>query len=90
MSNSSDRVFIPFNFSSIAPFDSVASALNQLSTLQLEEPDGPFSKAYSSSSTPPSADQLTEMRQMMVGVVQDEYVICNFSDLKPHPCHVSL
>lgn len=76
--SSPDKLFIPFNFSAVSPFDPLACAVNQLPTLHPTEPDGPLSAASPApdpTAAPTQAHQ-ADMCRLMLATVQDEYVAC--------------
>lgn len=79
MADPSDRVFIPFNFSAVLPFDALASAMNQLPTLQPVEPSGFFSADPDEMVREPSIDEQSEMSRLIATTVQDEYVMSDYS-----------
>lgn len=69
----SENSFVPFNLSSVVPFDTLSSALNNLPTLHLRDPS---SAAYDGSA-PALPDSLTEqlrhdLSRLVVSTVHDE------------------
>lgn len=68
-----DRAFLPFNFSTVAPFDALAVTLNELPIPQISEPPGPFSAFGERDlpTQPPSRDVQAQMLHLMATTVRD-------------------
>lgn len=72
-----DQRFLPFNFTSVAPFDSIAAALGELPTPQLSEPAGRFS-SFGDNAIPnaaPDRAMQTEMLHLMCKTARNGYVL---------------
>lgn len=73
---SSDRAFIPFNLSSVAPLDALAAALSELPVAQPREPAGEFSSflQYEVPTSTPAPDTEMEMIRLIRNTAREGYV----------------
>lgn len=63
------RTFVPFNLSTVIPFDAFAVALQELPTPQLAEPQGEFSRFERDSL--PSGAPSREIQAQMLHAMRD-------------------
>lgn len=69
----SENAFVPFNLSSVVPFDTLSAALNSIPTLHLRDPS---TTAYEGAPAVPSASLTEQLRndlsRLVVSTVHDE------------------